>query len=87
MDRIWSYIARDSPKHADRVENAIYSACRLLATAPYAGHKRQDVTERNLLFFPLSEFPKYLIVYRPDTDPLFIISVTHGARNLGARFR
>lgn len=31
---IWSYIAQDNPAAADRVEQAIYGACELLAGAP-----------------------------------------------------
>ena len=33
---IWSYIARDSTRAANRVEAAVYSACAFLAKAHYA---------------------------------------------------
>jgi hypothetical protein len=35
---IWSYVADDSEEAADRVEQAIYEACALLAEAPGRAH-------------------------------------------------
>ncbi|MGH9590800.1 MAG: type II toxin-antitoxin system RelE/ParE family toxin [Terracidiphilus sp.] len=37
---IWSYIAEDSQAAADRVENAIYESCTLIARGPMRGHFR-----------------------------------------------
>lgn len=37
---IWSYIAADHPEAADRVEQAIYNACKLIAQSPMAGQVR-----------------------------------------------
>lgn len=34
---IWSYIARDSPDAANRVEESVYQACAFLADSPLAG--------------------------------------------------
>ena len=54
-------------------------AFRALAAMPGMGHFRQDLTEAPLLFWPVAS---YLIVYRPETEPLEIIRVLHGARDL-----
>lgn len=34
---IWRYIAADNTEAADRVENAVYDACALIAKSPLAG--------------------------------------------------
>jgi plasmid stabilization system protein ParE len=41
---IWNYIAQDNPEAADRVEQAIYNACKLLARSPPAGAVRKDLS-------------------------------------------
>lgn len=47
---IWAYIAEDSEDAADRVEQAIYSACEFVAHSPFRGHFRHDLTSRLLRF-------------------------------------
>jgi len=79
---IWSYIAEDSEAAADRVEQAIYDACALLAEGRFLSHTRSDLTSRPLRFWSVSRYPNYMIVYRPETTPLQIIAVLHGKRNL-----
>ena len=37
LSEIWSYIARDNFEAADRVEEAVYSACAFLADSPVQG--------------------------------------------------
>ncbi len=48
---IWSYIAEDNVDAANGVEEAIYSACALLAEAPLAGRVREDLTALPLRFW------------------------------------
>jgi len=79
---IWSYIARDSVEAAIRVEDAVYNACELLAKGPLRGNVREDLTKLPLRFWTLQPFPNYIIVYDPQTDPLQIIRILHGARNI-----
>ena len=64
---LWTYIADDSIAAANRVSDAIFDACALLAEQPPIGHTRQDLTPRPVLFWSSG---RYLIVYRPDTEPL-----------------
>lgn len=78
---IWTYIAEDSESAADLVEQAIYDACAFVAEAPLRGHSRPDLTGRSLLFWTLTRYPNYTIVYRPDTAPLQVVAVLHGRRN------
>ncbi len=79
---IWSYIADDSEKAANRVEEAIYEACAFVAEAPMRGHSRSDLTSRSLRFWTLTRYPNYTVVYRPETSPLQVVAVLHGRRNI-----
>jgi plasmid stabilization system protein ParE len=79
---IWSYIAEDSEDVADRVEEAIYDACRFVAQAPLRGHSRPDLTSRSLRFWTLTRYPNYTVVYRRETPPHQVVAVLHGKRNI-----
>ena len=79
---IWCYIADDSEDAADRVEQAIYDACALVAQAPMRGHSCPDLTSRSLRFWTLTRYPNYTVVYRPETAPLQVVAVLHGKRNI-----
>jgi plasmid stabilization system protein ParE len=50
-----------------------------LAGTPAAGHRRKDLTDENVRFFPVYS---YLIVYRPEMKPLQIVSILHGRRDV-----
>ncbi len=77
---IWRYIKeRASLTVADRVESTIRERPLFLAETPGAGHRRADLTERDVKFFPVYS---YLIVYRPETKPLQVASILHGRRDL-----
>ncbi len=43
------------------------------------GHLREDLAEEPLRFWPVYS---YLIIYRPDSRPLEIVRVLHGARDV-----
>ena len=79
---IWSYLADVSEDAADRVEQAIYDACALVAQAPRRGHFRHDLTSRSLRFWTLTHYPNYIVVYRAETVPVQIVAVLHGKRNI-----
>lgn len=79
---IWSYIARDNVEAANRVEDAVYKACALLAEGPLRGQTRADLTKLPLRFWTVQAFPNYIIVYDPATRPLQIIRILHGSRDI-----
>ena len=85
--QIWSFIAHDNEDAADRVERAIYDACAFVAEAPMRGHSRSDLTTRPLRFWTVTRYPNYVIVYRPATNPLEVIAVVHGKRNIRRRLK
>jgi antitoxin ParD1/3/4 len=74
---IWEHIAEGSIDNADRVRDQLFDAFQKLADMPGMGHVREDLADRRHLFWPIHSF---LVVYRPDTKPLQIIAVVHGAR-------
>jgi antitoxin ParD1/3/4 len=76
---IWRWIAKDSVELADRVDAELYDMFEALARMPGQGHRREDLTSRPVLFFPLYS---YLIVYQPDVDPIRIMAVLRGTRNV-----
>jgi len=79
---IWTFITETSEPVAERVEESIYDACAFLAEGPSRGHTPPDLTPRLLRFLPLSRYPNYTVVYRPETAPLQIVAVLHGNRNI-----
>jgi len=79
--QIWRYIKTNSTiEMADRVESVIRDRIVLLSRTPDAGHWRRDLTDEAVKFFPVYS---YLIVYRPETKPLQIVSILHGHRDVG----
>jgi plasmid stabilization system protein ParE len=78
--QIWRYIRKQSGlAMADRVEAVIRERIALLAGNSGAGHWRKNLTDEAVKFFPVYS---YLIVYRPDTKPLQVVSILHGHRNV-----
>jgi len=76
---IWSYIKEHStPATANRVESVILEKVAFLAQTPEAGHRRPNLTNENVKFFPVYS---YLIIYRSETNPLQIVSILHGRRD------
>lgn len=76
---IYEYIAQDSVDAAERVRAEIYDALLGLAAMPGKGHRREDLTNQPVLFWPVRSFQ---IIYRPKSQPLEIIAVLHGKRNI-----
>jgi plasmid stabilization system protein ParE len=80
---IWTTIASDNAVEADRLEADLLSACQRVAGRPDLGHFRRDLTDKPVRFFTVRE--TYLIVYDPATEPLEVLRVLHGARNVPAQ--
>jgi antitoxin ParD1/3/4/toxin ParE1/3/4 len=82
---IWRYLQKEAgPGIADRVESTIRSKFLYLADFPAAGHWRHYLTSAEVRFFPVYS---YLIVYRPETRPLQIVSILHASRNVAGLLR
>ena len=79
LDEIWEYIAQDNIDAADRVLADIHTVLRTLAASPHIGHRRPDLTARQLRFHVARD--QYLIAYAPDKNPLWVLGILHGRRN------
>jgi antitoxin ParD1/3/4/toxin ParE1/3/4 len=78
---IRTFIAKDNRTVAKKVLARIRAACRMLAKRPQAGHLRADLAPEPLRFWPVYS---YLIIYRPNSKPIEIVRVLHGARDISA---
>jgi toxin ParE1/3/4 len=77
---IWRYIKKEgSVEIANHVESVIRDKIVFLAKNPGAGHWRKNLTDEAVRFFPVYS---YLIVYRPETTPLQVVSILHGRRDV-----
>ena len=85
LQEIWAYIASDNPGAADKLEEDIYAACELLAKNPRIGHKRPDLTDESVLFWPVRGL--YLVIYLAETEPLKIVRILHGARDASSQLQ
>jgi toxin ParE1/3/4 len=78
--QIWRYVKKQSSAEmADRIESAIRNRIVFLSGMSNAGHARKDLTDEAVKFFPVYS---YLIVYRPESKPLQVVSILHGRRDV-----
>ena len=80
---IWAFIASDNLAAADRLEADLYAACQKAADRPDLGHWRRDLTDKPVRFLPVRG--TYLVVYDPASEPLEIIRILHGARDVSGQ--
>jgi len=71
-------IAADKVDAADRWIGKVFDAFEALARTPGMGHKREDLTDYPVLFWPVGS---YLIIYRAEQRPVEIVAVTQGSRD------
>jgi antitoxin ParD1/3/4/toxin ParE1/3/4 len=80
IEEIWQYVAGVSGNEAaDRVESDLHDAMALIAGSPGIGHTRPDLADESLRIHTVHS---YLIVYRPETSPIHVVRVIHGARDV-----
>lgn len=84
LNDIWEYIAQDSIDAADRWIDKLFAAFEALGRMPGMGHRRDDLTEHPVLFWPVGS---YLIIYRANRSPIQIVAVTQGSRDIPSFLR
>ena len=62
-----------------RTEDKLFALFASLAKNPGIGHRRSDITPRNVRFHPMRP---YMVIYEPDISPILIHAVLHSARDL-----
>lgn len=79
LREIRDYIALDSVPAARKFLAKLAQALRGVAQAPGKGHRRADLTDLPVRFWPVGS---HLIVYDPEKRPVEIVRVLHGARDV-----
>lgn len=79
LDNIWDYVASDSVDAADRIVDEIYEAVVKLASMPNMGHLRENLTDKPLRFWRVRS---YLIIYRTDVEPIEVVRIVSGYRDI-----
>lgn len=80
LDQIFEYVLENSgPGRALHVHDRLYEGFSKVAAHPNLGHARDDLGDELLRAWVVFS---YLIIYRPDTKPLQIVRVIHGARDM-----
>lgn len=85
IDDIWLYLLyKESVETADRIVTELFRIFEKVAETPNIGHRRADLTSKNVLFYYASA---YLIIYEFGSKPLQVLGVLHGKRNVAAILR
>ncbi len=79
LAEIWEYIAQDNLDAADRWIARLREAFDTLARVPGIGHKREDLTDFPVLFWPVGA---YIVIYRTQRDRVEVVAVTQGSRDI-----
>ena len=80
IQAIKNFLQEDAGVRVARyVLKELQQAIRFLASRPGAGHTREDLTDHPVRFWPVFS---HLIVYRPEKQPLEIVRVLHGSRDV-----
>lgn len=77
--KIIAYLEGENPDAVLTVVDALDEAMQRLADNPGIGHARSDLTGEAVRFWPVF---KYLVIYRPGTQPLQIVRVLLGRRDV-----
>jgi len=80
LDEILEYVLEHSgADRARHVHERLYEGFSKIAAQSGIGHVREDLADASLRVWPVFS---YLIIYLPNTKPVQVIRVIHGARDL-----
>jgi plasmid stabilization system protein ParE len=83
LEELWDYyFERGGTRLADRILAEIRDAIDRLIEIPTLGHFRPDLTDKPLRFYRVYSI---LLIYDPDSSPLYIARVYHGAQDVKAK--
>jgi toxin ParE1/3/4 len=83
VEQIEAFLDEHAPHATDAVLDALRDAMRRIAATPGLGRLREDLTDEPLRFYPVWS---YLVIYRL-TDPVEVVRVVHGARDVARELR
>lgn len=85
LQEILRFIAEDSGvERALVVHEKLADAFETLAASPEIGFRRRELTGDRIRWWPVF---RLLIIYDPETEPLTVLRVIHGAREVERLFR
>jgi toxin ParE1/3/4 len=76
-----AWIARDNPRVARALRDAVIRAAELIGAHPAMGSIRTELAPAPYRFLLVTGFP-YIIIYRPDRAGPRIVRVVHSSRDL-----
>jgi len=76
-------IAEDNPDIAERLRVEFYDGIHALGRSPGIGHYHDELLSRKYRFW---NFHSYVVAYVWAVRPIEVVSVVHGARDLGVFF-
>jgi len=79
LDRVVGYVMLDSEIAAEQVLDAIVSGFHLIAENPNIGRRRPGSSSLELRTWVVYS---YVIVYRPETKPVHVLRIFHGAQDI-----
>jgi len=80
LDEILEYVLEHGGANpALHVHECLHEGFSKVGAEPGIGHIRDDLADESLRVWAVFS---YLIIYRPDTHPVQIIRVVHGARDV-----
>jgi plasmid stabilization system protein ParE len=79
IDELGDFLAAESLEAAVKVLTALETAFEQPALSPGIGHLREDLTDRPVKFWRVYS---HLVVYDPASQPLNIVAVLHGSRDI-----
>lgn len=79
IDEILDYIAGQSVQNAVLVAGRFEKAFEQITEMPTLGHRRRELADSAVRIYPVSG---YLILYDPTLEPLHILRVVRGSRDL-----
>ncbi len=82
LDEICNYLAKDNPKTASRLFDAIRQKCKVVANFPNMGKNYSELVP-NLRGFIIDN---YIIFYYPSEEGIYVIRVVSGYRDLESLF-
>jgi plasmid stabilization system protein ParE len=83
LDELLEYVLEQGgPNAALHVHHRLHEGFTKVAAQPGIGHLRDDFADESLRVWAVFS---YLIIYRPETKPVQILRVIHGARDVPRR--